>query len=152
MKIDIPVGRIPIDGPKPFRVEYPYGLPDDCFRRLAKDYNSTCISYHKGVDPNLLSEIENGNQYRYGPGDPQYEEIKQSMIQNGFIGGSGQRLIVFVEKDRMYLAEGNHRLKIALDVGVPTVEIQIHYKGNADQEFLLIPFDIDDPHINVISD
>lgn len=143
---------MPIDGPKPFRVEYPYGLPDDGFRSLAKDYNSTCISYHKGVDPRLLTDIENGNGYRYGPGDPQYDAIKQSMLKDGFLGGNGQRLIIYVEKDRTYIAEGNHRLRIALEVGVPEVEIQIHYKGNSDKDFLLIPFDADDPEIRVIHD
>lgn len=146
MKIEIADGlrdarlRRFITAPPPFRVEYPYGLPGDSFRDLAKDYNATCVAYHKGVDPRALSEIaEAGNAYRYGPGDQRYEEIKLSMIENGFIGGDAQRIIVHVDGTRAWIAEGNHRMRIALEVGVAEVEVEIRYLKNADETYHLIP-------------
>jgi len=141
-----------ISGPKPFRVEYPYGLPGDSFRKLAPEGKATCVAYHRGVDPRQLAEIPNGNELRYGPGDLLYETLKESMLEKGFVGGNGQRLIIHVDDERVWIAEGNHRLAIALEVGVQEVEIEIRYLGRADEDFLLIPFDCEDPEIRVIAD
>lgn len=152
MKFDLPAGRMPIEAPKPFRVEYPYGKPGDDFRTLAREGKTTCVAYHKGVDPVQLSGIEQGNLYRYGPGDERYETLKASMQQDGFIGGDAQRIIIHVDENRSWVAEGNHRLRVALEVEVPAVEIEVRYLNRCDEDFLLIPFDFNDPEIRVISD
>jgi hypothetical protein len=141
MKIEIPAGRIEVEGPKPFRVEYPYGRPGDGFRSFAPENKATCVAYHRGVDPKALEGIRNGNEYRYGPGDARYEEILADMRQNGFRGGDGARLIIHVKPDDTYFAEGNHRMRIALEAGAPTVEIEVRYYGSVDEEYHLIAFD-----------
>lgn len=150
MKLSI--GQIPIQGPEPFRVEFPFGLPGDGFRKLCRKGKATCVAYHKGVDPSLLSEIGRGNEYRYGPGDEEYEALKSSMLAHGFIGGNGGRILIFVNDDRAWIAEGNHRLRVANEIGIPEVEVEIRYLNNADETFHLIPFDPSSPAIKVISE
>jgi hypothetical protein len=136
------VPRMSIAGPSPYRVEYPYGRPGDGFRSHAKDYNATCIAYHRKVDPvELKSVVEYGNAFRYGPGSDRYEEIKASMENDGFIGGDGQQIIVHVDQRRSWFGEGNHRMRIALDVGVDAVEVQIRYLQSVDEAYQIIPFD-----------
>lgn len=150
MKIDIPVGRMVIEGPKPYRVEFPFGVPGDGFRRNAREGKATCVAYHRGVDPFLIAgAVERGNQYRYGPGDDRYEEIKLSMEKDGF---DGQDLIIYVDGQRTWMGEGNHRLMIANDAGLRAVNLQIRYLNRVDEEFLLLPFDWQDPEIRVVSD
>jgi hypothetical protein len=149
MKFDIEDGfkdarprRFIASGPLPFKVEYPYGLPGDSFRGLAKEYNATCVAYHKKVDPRSIALVsEPGNKLRYGPEDQRYQEIKASMIANGFMGGPGQRIILHVDHEKVWVAEGNHRMKIALEVGIPEVDIEIRYLKNADEVYHVIPFD-----------
>ncbi len=134
--------RFSIAGPQPYRVEYPYGRPGDGLRRSAQSYNATCISYHRNVNPEALkSVVEFGNKFRYGPESEQYQAIRTSMKKDGFLGGPGQQIIVHVDGDRAWFAEGNHRMKIALEVGIDAVEVQIRYLQNADEAYLIIPFD-----------
>ena len=149
MRIEMPAGRIAFDGPKPFRVEYPYGRPGDGFRGLAPEYKATCVAYHRGVDPRELADVRRGNGYRYGPGDELYERYKADMAANGYRGGDGQRIHIHVRPDDCYVAEGNHRLRIALEVGVTEVEIEVRYYCGIDAEHHLIPFDDRDPDIVV---
>ena len=152
MKFDIPAGRMPLDAPKPFRVEYPFGRPGDAFRRLAPDYKATCVAYHRGVDPRLLAALEPGNGYRYGPGDERYDSILADMRANGYRGGDGGRIHVHVRPDRTYVAEGNHRVRLACAAELDAVEVEVRYYGSVDEEFLLIPFDHRDPAIRVYAD
>ncbi len=141
-----------IQGPLPFRVEYPFGYPGDSFRSLASPYNATCVAYHKNVDPRQLAAIvERGNNFRYGPGDERYETLKKSMEVSGFKGGDGQRIIVHVDADRSWIAEGNHRMKVALEVGVQEIEVEIRYLGSADEKYQLIPFDYKSKKFNVVT-
>lgn len=149
----MPDFRRSIEGPLPYRVEYPYGLPGDGFRTLAQNYNATCVAYHRGVDPKkIAAAAKNGNEYRYGPGDAQYEEIKASMKENGFIGGDGQQIILYVDDTTVKIGEGNHRLRIAVDVGVEAVDLQVRYLKSADESFHFIPFDHTSGLFKVISD
>jgi hypothetical protein len=134
--------RMSITGAAPYRVEYPYGRPGDGFRSHAKDYNATCVAYHRKVNPaELKSVVEYGNAFRYGPGSERYEEIKASMQKDGFIGGDGQQIIVHVDRQRTWFGEGNHRMRIALEVGVEAVEVQIRYLQSVDEAYHVIPFD-----------
>jgi hypothetical protein len=136
------VPRMSIAGAAPYRVEYPYGRPGDGFRSHAKDYNATCVAYHRKVNPaELKSVVEYGNAFRYGPGSERYEEIKASMQKDGFIGGDGQQIIVHVDRQRTWFGEGNHRMRIALEVGVEAVEVQIRYLQSVDEAYHVIPFD-----------
>jgi hypothetical protein len=131
-----------IEGPLPYKVEYPYGLPGDGFRSHARQYNATCVAYHRGVDPAALASVcKAGNAYRYIPGDERYEELKQSMIDNGFVGGPGQMLIVHVDENGPRMAEGNHRLRVAVEIGIEKVDVQVRYLMNSDERIMLIPFD-----------
>lgn len=151
--IKIPDVRRSIEGPLPYRVEYPYGLPGDGLRSHARDLNATCVAYHRGVDPRKIAPVvRNGNKYRYGPGDQQYEELKESMKANGFLGGDGQHIILYVDDFNVKIGEGNHRLRIALDVGLEAVDLQIRYLKNADEKFHFIPFDHTSGLFKVISD
>ena len=152
MKCEIPAGRYEIEAPKPFRVEYPFGLPGDGFRRFADPYKSMCVAYHRGVDPAALAELPRGNELRYGPGDPLWERYLADMRENGYRGGDGGRIHVHVRPERTYVAEGNHRIAIALAAGVTEVEIEVRYYDDADVDGHLIPFDPKDPGIRVISD
>lgn len=72
------------------------------------------------------------------------------MEADGFVGGDGQRIIIHVDKNRSWIA--NHRMRIALEVGVPEVEIEIRYLDRTDETFHLIPFDYRDSSILIISD
>lgn len=152
MRIGQSVGDFAIVGPKPRRVEYPYGLPGDGFRRHAKSLNATCVAYHMGVDPHSLAHLRNGNDYRYGTDDPRHLEMVEDMRNVGYRGGPGQRLIIHVTHDDAWFAEGNHRMRAALEAGLTSVEIEIRYLCNADEKRLLIPFDVEDTDIRVISD
>lgn len=152
-RIRLPDFRRPIEGPLPYRVEYPYGLPGDSFRSLARDGNATCVAYHRGVDPRKIAPaVRNGNKFRYGPGDQQYEEIKKSMEANGFLGGDGQQIILYVDDFNVKIGEGNHRMRIALEVGLDAVDLQIRYLKNADEHFHFIPFDHESGLFKVISE
>lgn len=132
--------------PKPFRVEYPFGLPGDGFRIFAEGtMKATCVAYYRGVDPELLRHFTRGNELRHD-----IDELVQSMRQHGFKGGDGQRIMVYVYNDPV-IAEGNHRLAAALIVGCP-VEVEFRYIGNADMKRLAWPFDPNDPSIPVIAD
>lgn len=145
-------GRFSINAPKPFRVEYPFGMPGDGFRKFAKEGKATCVAYHRGVDPASLSTLPAGNALRYGPGSEEFEALVGSMRRDGFVGGNGQRIIVHVSKDHAWVAEGNHRLAAAIAAGVDLVEVEVRYLANADEERLLIPFDPSDPAIRVVAD
>lgn len=148
-----PFVRRSIEGPLPYRVEYPYGLPGDGFRSLAKDANATCVAYHRGVDPRKIAPaVVNGNKYRYGPGDDQYEEIKASMKENGYLGGDGQHIILYVDDTQVKIGEGNHRMRIALDVGIEAVDLQVRYLKNVDEKYHFIPFDHNSGLFKVVSD
>jgi hypothetical protein len=151
--LKMPDFRRSIEGPLPYQVDYPYGLPGDGFRSHARDYNATCVAYHRGVDPRKIAPaVVNGNEYRYGPGDQQYEEIKSSMEANGFLGGDAQQIILYVDDSNVKIGEGNHRLRIALDVGLEAVDLQIRYLKNADEKFHFIPFDHTSGLFKVISE
>jgi hypothetical protein len=136
--------------PKPYLIEYPYGTPTDSFRNFAKDYNSTAVCYYRGVDPqSLVGKVRAGNALRY-----EVDDLVTDMRANGFKGGDGQRIHIWVDTDGdAYFAEGNHRFTAALQAGVQ-IELEIRYKGNADLNpgFLVFPYDPADPAIRVISD
>lgn len=145
------VPRPSIIGPDPYRVEYPYGRPGDGFRSLSQDLNATCVAYHRGVDPlELKSVVEYGNKFRYGPDSERYQEIKSSMEKDGFLGGPGQQIIVHVDHERTWFGEGNHRMKIAIEVGIEAVEVQIRYLHNADEKYHVIPFDHESGRFKVV--
>ena len=149
---DLPTGRMPIEAPAPFKVEYPYGRPGDSFRAYAHSEKATCVAYHRDVPLAALADIRAGNEFRAGPGVSWFDEIVESMKADGFRGGSGQRLIIHVSRDDIWLAEGNHRRLAGTIAGLEHVELEIRYLGNADEDFLLIPFDADDPVIKVVAD
>jgi hypothetical protein len=151
LNLNEPTGRLPISGPAPSRVEYPYGRPGDSFRNHAVRGKATCVAYHVGVDPNELGCVRKGNDYRYGTDDPRHAEMVADMRANGFRGGNGQRLHVWVTKDDIYMAEGNHRLRAAIEAGV-LVDVEIRYYARVDEEFLLIPFDLENAKFRVVSD
>ena len=149
---DMPIGKLVIDGPKPFRVEYPFGMPGDSFRNFAREGKATCVAYHRGVDSRALAAVERGNKLRYGPGDDRFEALKAGMLEHGYLGGDGQRIIVHVDHERAWIAEGNHRLEAALKTGISDVEVEIRYLNRADEDHLLIAFDPHDPSIRVYAD
>lgn len=136
--------------PKPFRLEYPYGPPGDAFRGMAKPEKATCVAYYRGVDPELLRRIPQGNALRKST--EEMAELVQNMRDHGFKGGDGQRILIYVEQDgRPRIGEGNHRAVAAIEAKVP-VEVEIRYLGNSDLEHQVWPFDHLDPEIRVISD
>ena len=131
--------------PKPYRLEYPYGLPGDPLRGMAHPEKATCVAYYRGIDPELLRGIQRGNKLRYDVG-----ELVQSMTDNGYQGGDGRRILLYVDANGTpRIGEGNHRLTAALEAHVP-VEIEVRYEGNSDLEHLIWPFDPRDPTIRVI--
>lgn len=151
MRFETPVGAFAVEGPPPFRVEYPYGRPGDSFRRLNSGGKATCVAYHRGVDPrSLVGVVEHGNALRYGPGDERWDVKAEAMRRRGFVGGDGERIVVHVTPERTFMAEGNHRFEIALAVGAPDVEIEVRYYGDVDETRHLIPFDPSDPGLRVI--
>jgi len=90
--------------------------------------------------------------YRYGEDDARYIEMVDDMRKHGFKGGNGQRIIVHVNDHDAWIAEGNHRIRAALAADLTSIDLEIRYLGNADENHLLIPFDPADGNIQVISE
>lgn len=150
--IPLPTGRMPVAGPPPFRISYPFGRPGDGLRRLARPGKATCVALHRGVPPEGLAALRPGNGYRYGPGDPRHDAMVADMRENGYRGGDGGRIIVHVGDEEAWVAEGNHRLRAAIEAGLEAVEVEVRYLAGADVDYQLIPFDPDDPAIRVVED
>lgn len=137
------------ESPVPYRVEYPFGLPGDGFRRNAHPQKATCIAYYHEVDPRLLEAITPGNSLRYDIAD-----LAADMHANGWqkSHGAGAILVYVSDDGHAKIGEGNHRLAAALAARVSGVDVTIRYLGRSDERDLIWPFDPSDPKIRIISD
>jgi len=135
--------------PKPYRIEYPYGLPGDSFRHLANnEYKATAVVKYRSVDPKLLrSRTRPGNRLRYDPG-----QLAIDMRLNGYTEGTPLIVYVSVDGDAR-IGEGNHRLVAAISAGIEVpVEIRYLWRSDENESFKVFPYDHKDPSIKVISD
>ena len=118
--------------------DLPYGNDDDGFRALAGK-KSTLVwgggLRDRTVPLSDLLSLTHGNVLRQST-----EDLKASILREGFKGGAGQRLFIEVTpRGEAILSEGNHRLtalKELLREGSISktfkVPIEIRYRGNSD--------------------
>lgn len=133
--------------PKPHRVSYPYGRPGDGFRRHAETGKATCVVEYRNIDPRLLKDVPRGNSLRY-----ELDDLVADMKENGYRGGPGQNILVYVSNAGAKIGEGNHRLAAAILAGVPGVDVQVRYLNGADETNLIWPIDLENPSLQVIED
>jgi hypothetical protein len=128
--------------------------PGDGFRRHADAYKATAVVKYRAVPTSLLAKIKPANELRYSR--EEMDALIADMRENGWKfppGYGGQDIIVYVDwYGASKIGEGNHRLYAAIRAGLPTVPVEVRYRGRSDEQYLIWPFDINDPHIRVVED
>jgi hypothetical protein len=69
-----------------------------------------------------------------GPGEPKYDALRKSVEENGFDRERAGLPMVFVNhKGEAYLYEGNNRVAVAAEEGVPSLPVEIQYLNGAEK-------------------
>lgn len=82
----------------------------------------------------VLRRIPGLNDENRRPGDPRYDELLENVRKRGFLPDQDNNKVVLGINHRgePFLIEGNTRVAVASDVGVPNVRVEVVYKNGGE--------------------
>ena len=84
------------------------------------------------LDIDFISSLKGASDEVRKKGDLKYDRLKKSVDEEGFNPERSEILIEVNHKGEAYIVEGNTRVTLAKELGVPNIKAEIRYKNGAE--------------------